>query len=91
MSAGPRPRLQRFMISDIPLGRRLLIVRKREQARSGVWSTPPFPKGGRPRLVDFPLEKIIIAGPRVDVGPANLAAETAGLLGEMPLPCRGVR
>jgi hypothetical protein len=53
-------------------------------------SAPPFPKGGRTRLVDFPPEEIIIAGPRMDLGPANLTAETAGLLGEMPLPCRGV-
>src|SRR5712671_8205893 len=55
------------------------------------WSTPPFPKHGRPRLVDFPVEKIIIARPRVDLAPANLTAETARMLVWMLLPCRGVR
>jgi hypothetical protein len=42
-------------------------------------------------LVDFPIEKIIIAGPGVDFGPANLAAETAGMLVWMLLPGRDVR
>ena len=55
------------------------------------WFPPPFPKDRRLRLIDFPIEKIIIAGPRVDLGPANLAAETARMLVWMPLPCRDVR
>ena len=55
------------------------------------WSPPPFPKDGRLRLIDFPIEKIVIAGPRVDFAPANLTAETAGMLVWMLLPCRGVR
>jgi len=59
--------------------------------RGACWSRPPFPKHGRVRLIDFPIEKIIIAGPRVDLGPANLAAETARMLVWMPLPCRDVR
>jgi hypothetical protein len=53
--------------------------------------TPPFPKDGRLRLIDFPIEEIIIARPRVDLGPANLTAETARMLVWMLLPCRGVR
>src|SRR5882724_486502 len=59
--------------------------------RDACWSRPPFPKDGRVRLIDFPIEKIIIAGPRVDLGRANLAAETARMLAWMPLPCRDVR
>ena len=55
------------------------------------WSPPPFSKDGRLRLIDLPIEKIIIARPRVDLGPANLTAETAGMLVGMPLPCGGVR
>jgi hypothetical protein len=51
---------------------------------------PPFPKGGRLRLIDFPVEKFIIAGPLVDLGPANLTAETAGMLVRMLLPGRAV-
>ena len=69
-----------------------------EQALSAVaasttacQSLPPFPKDGRLRLVDLPIEKIIIARPRVDLGPANLTAETARMLVWMLLPCRGVR
>jgi hypothetical protein len=55
------------------------------------WSPPPFPKDGRLRLIDFPIEKIIIARPRVDLDPANLTAETARMFVGMLLPCRGVR
>ena len=42
-------------------------------------------------MIDFPIEKFIIAGPRVDLGRANLTAEAAGMLVWMLLPCRGVR
>jgi hypothetical protein len=52
---------------------------------------PPFPKDGRIRLIDFPIEKIVIAGPRMDLDPANLADETAIMLVRMMFPCRGVR
>jgi hypothetical protein len=55
------------------------------------WSRPPFPKDRRLRLIDLPVEKIIIARPRVNFDPANLAAEAAGMLGWMLLPRRGVR
>jgi hypothetical protein len=55
------------------------------------WSPLPFPKDGRLRLIDFPIEKIIIARPRVYLGPANLTAETARMFVGMLLPCRGVR
>ena len=55
------------------------------------WSPPPFPKTARHRLIDFPIEEIIIARPRVDLGPANLTAETTRMLVWMPLPCRDVR
>jgi hypothetical protein len=66
-------------------------VRNPLAGRGACGSRPPFPKHGRVRLIDFPIEKIIIAGPRVDLGPANLAAETARMLVWMPLPCRDVR
>jgi hypothetical protein len=39
------------------------------------WSPPPFSKDGRLRLIDLPIEKIIIARPHVDLSPANLTAE----------------
>lgn len=52
---------------------------------------PPFPKDGRRYLIDLPIKKSIIAGPGVDFAPANLAAETAGVLVWMLLPDCGVR
>lgn len=52
---------------------------------------PPSAKARGLRLVDFPIEKIIVAGPRVDLAPANLASEISRLLVCMLLPCRGVR
>jgi hypothetical protein len=53
---------------------------------------PPFPEGRRLHLIDFPIEKIIVARPRVDLAPTNHTAETARVLvGRMLLPCRGVR
>jgi hypothetical protein len=55
------------------------------------WSSPPFPKAARHGLIDFPIEKIIIARPRVDLDPANLTTETARVLVWMLLPYRGVR
>jgi hypothetical protein len=55
------------------------------------WSPPPFPKLGRLYLIDSPIEKIIIARPRVDLAPANLAAETARMLVWMLLPGRDIR
>jgi hypothetical protein len=55
------------------------------------WSSPPFPKGGRSGLINFPIEKIIIARPHVDLGLANLTLETAKMLIWMLLPCRSVR
>ena len=60
-------------------------------AAASARARPPFAEVGPLRLVDLPIEKIIIAGPRVDLAPANLAAETAGMPGWMLLPCRGVR
>jgi hypothetical protein len=62
-----------------------------DRGAPALQSPPPFPKHGRPRLIDFPIEKIIIAGPRVDLAPANLAGETAGMLAWMLFPGRGVR
>jgi hypothetical protein len=58
---------------------------------SKICIPPPFPEYGRVRLVDFPIEKIIIARPRMDFRPANLAAETARMLVWMLLLCCGVR
>src|SRR3954451_24961881 len=40
-------------------------------------STPPFAKHGRLHLVDFPIEKVVIARPRVDFCRANLTPEAA--------------
>ena len=54
------------------------------------WSTPPFAKDGRFRLIHFPAEEIMVARPGVDLDPANLAAETAGTLVWVRLPRRGV-
>ena len=52
---------------------------------------PPLAEVGPLRLVDLPIEKIIIARPRVDFAPANFTVEAAGMPGRMLLPCRGVR
>jgi hypothetical protein len=40
-------------------------------------SRPPFPKGRRLHPIDFPIEEIKTAGPRMDFAPANFAAEAA--------------
>ena len=55
------------------------------------WSSPPFPKNERLRLIVFPIEEIVIAGPRVDYAPANLTAEPVRMLVWMLLPRCGVR
>ena len=52
---------------------------------------PPFSEGGRLRLIDFPVEEFVIAGPGVDFDTANLAAKAAGMPGRMLLARRGVR
>ena len=41
-------------------------------------------------MIDLPIEEIIIAGPDVDLGLANLTPEIAGMLVEMLLPGRAV-
>ena len=41
-------------------------------------------------MIDLPIEEIIIAGPGVDLGLANLTPEIAGMLVEMLLPGRAV-
>jgi hypothetical protein len=51
---------------------------------------PPFPKRGRLGVVDFPIEEIVITGPGVHLGLANLTLETARMPVGMLLPCRGV-
>jgi hypothetical protein len=55
------------------------------------WSPPSFPKHGRLRLVDLPIEEFIVARPRVNLDPTNLAAETTRVFVWMLLPNRGVR
>ena len=60
-------------------------------AAASARGRPPLAEVGPLRLVDLPVEEIIIARPRVDFAPANLAVETAGMPGWMLLPCRGVR
>jgi hypothetical protein len=54
-------------------------------------SSPSFAKDGRFHLIDLPIEKVVIARPRVHPAPANVTAECAGMLVGMMLPCRGVR
>ena len=77
-----------------PFVRRCLDAGNKEapqaQLTSVCWSAPPFPKHGRLRVSDFPIEKLIIARPRVDLHSANLAAETTRVLVRMLLPSRGV-
>jgi hypothetical protein len=41
-------------------------------------------------VIDFPVEKIVIAGPGVDLGLANLTLETAGMPVCVLLPGRSV-
>lgn len=53
-------------------------------------ASPPLPEFRRLHLIDLPAEKIVIARPRMDFGGADLAAEAAGMLGGMLLPCRAV-
>jgi hypothetical protein len=60
-------------------------------AAASARGRPPLAEVGPLRLVDLPIEKIIIAGPGVDFAPADLTVETAGVPGRMLLPCRGVR
>lgn len=54
-------------------------------------SAPPFAKGGRIHFTDFPIKKVVIARPRVDLAPANLTTETARVLELVMLPCGDVR
>src|SRR5216684_8999521 len=49
-----------------------------------------FPKDRRLRLIDLPIEKVIKAGPGVDLGPANLTVETARMLVWMLFFCRRI-
>jgi len=42
---------------------------------------PPFPEYGRLRLIDFPIEKVIVARPGVHFDAANFASEIAGVPG----------
>ena len=74
-----------------PLAHRAKNARGDQIRRHVGWSRPPFSKDRRLRLVDFPVEKIIVARPCVNFDAANLAAEAAGMLGWMLLPRRGVR
>ena len=60
-------------------------------AAASARGRPPFSEIGRVFFVYFPIEEIIVAGPRVDFAPANFTAETAGMPGRMLLLCRGVR
>lgn len=53
-------------------------------------SRPSFAEDGRLRLIDFPIEKFVIAGPGVDFDPANLASEAPGMRGRMLLLRRSI-
>jgi hypothetical protein len=78
----------------VPTGGGFLLAHGRQPLSPGIdvgaTSTPPSPKATRLHLVDFPTEKLVIARPGVDLGRADLTAETAGMLVWMPLLCRGV-
>jgi len=52
--------------------------------------SPPFPEDGRTRLIDFPVEKVVLARPGVDLAPANLASKAAGMFVGVMLPRRGI-
>src|ERR1700749_4476082 len=54
-------------------------------------SVPPFAEAGRIHFIDFHIEKLVIARPRMDIAPTNLTAETARMLVFVMLPCGGVR
>ena len=47
-------------------------------------------KNRRLRLDGFPIEEVVVTGPRVDLGIADIAVETAGTLVLTFLSCRGV-
>jgi hypothetical protein len=42
-------------------------------------SRPPFAEDRRLRLIDFPIEEVVIAGPGVDLDPADFASEASGM------------
>jgi hypothetical protein len=52
---------------------------------------PSFAEDGRPRLIDFPIEEIVVAGPGVDFDPTDLAIKIAGMPGRMLLLCCSIR
>ena len=56
-------------------------ISRREDGRGEFRSGPSFAEDGRLRLIDLPAEEVVIAGPFVDLGPANFAREAAGMLG----------
>src|ERR1700734_2355098 len=55
----------------------------RSRRPASARSSPPFAELGRIRLVDLPVEEIVVAGPRVDQAPADFASEAAGTLGRL--------
>ena len=58
--------------------------------RSRRESVPFLSKNGRLRLDGFPIEEVVVTGPRVDLGIANITVETAGTLVLTFLSRRGV-
>jgi hypothetical protein len=54
-------------------------------------SAPSFAKAGRIHFIDFPIEKLVVAGPRMNLASANLTAETTRMLVWVVLPYGGVR
>ena len=53
-------------------------------------SVPFLSKDGRLRLDGFPIEEVVVTGPRVDLAIANITVETAGTLVLAFLSRRGV-
>jgi hypothetical protein len=51
---------------------------------------PPFPEDGGIHLIDFPVEKVVMARPRVDLAAAHFASEVAGMLVGVMLPRRRI-
>lgn len=75
-------------ISAPPAGRNRSGFPRYPSALAGC--LPPLAEHRRTRLVDLPVEEVVLARPRVDLAPAHLATEGAGMLVGVMLPRRGI-
>src|SRR5271163_4663521 len=94
MSQAREVRSLRSSRSRRPAARRRDVTRNQRAARrasrelhdrrpASARSRPPFTELGRIRLVDLPVEEIVVAGPRVNQAAADFASEAAGTLGRL--------